>query len=116
MNKHLAAICAAVVPGAHGVTVLDGAGWHRANDLVVPDNLTLVHLPPYSPELNPMEQIIPLLKSNRFANRMFKDVADLRNACQSAWNWLTDQPDVITQTTQRNWAAGPSRRSQYLGK
>ena len=109
MNEHLAAISAAAAPGVHGVIALDGAGWHRANDLVVPDNLTLVHLPPYSPERNPMAQIIPLLKSNRFANRMFKDAADLMNACLSAWNWLIDQPDVTTQTTRRNWAAAPSR-------
>ncbi|MCY4589008.1 MAG: transposase [Alphaproteobacteria bacterium] len=57
MNEHLAATGAAVAPGAHGVVVLDGAGWHRSGDLLVPPNLTLLHLPPYSPELNPMEQI-----------------------------------------------------------
>ena len=108
MNEHLAAIGAAVVPGAHGVIVLDGAGWHRSSDLLVPPNLTLLRLPPYSPELNPMEQIILFLKSNRFANRMFKDVAALREACRTGWQWLTDQPDVITSTTRRNWAVAPS--------
>ena len=90
MNQHLAAISAAVAPGAHGVIILDGAGWHRSGDLLVPANLTLLHLPPYSPELNPMEQIILLLKSNRFANRVFKDVAALRQARWTAWQWLTE--------------------------
>ena len=99
---------AAVAPGAHGVIVLDGAGWHRSSDLLVPPNLTLVHLPPYSPELNPMEQIVLFLKSNRFANRVFKDVAALKEACWTAWQWLTDQPDVITKTTRRSWAISPS--------
>ncbi len=108
MNEHLAAIGAAVAPGAHGVIVLDGAGWHRSGDLLVPPNLTLVHLPPYSPELNPMEQIILFLKSNRFANRVFKDVSALRDACWTGWQWLTDQPDVITNTTRRSWAVAPS--------
>ena len=108
MNEHLAAIGAAVAPGAHGVIVLDGAGWHRSGDLLVPPNLTLLHLPPYSPELNPMEQIILFLKSNRFANRVFKDVAALKEACRTGWQWLTDQPDVITKTTRRNWAVAPS--------
>ena len=102
MNEHLAAIGAAVAPGAHGVVVLDGAGWHRPDDLVVPRNLTLVQLPPYSPELNPMEQIVLFLKSNRFANRVFRDVAALKEACRAAWQWLTDQPDVITKTTRRS--------------
>ena len=109
MNARLAAIGAAVAPGAHAVVVLDGAGWHRSGDLVVSRNLTLVQLPPYSPELNPMEQIVLFLNSNRFANRVFKDVAALKEACRSAWQWLTDQPDVITKTTRRSWAVAPER-------
>ena len=108
MNAHLAAIGAAVAPGAHGVIVLDGAGWHRSGDLLVPPNLTLVHLPPYSPELNPMEQIVLFLKSNRFANRVFKDVAALKDACRAAWHWLTGQPHVIGKMTRRSWAVAPS--------
>ncbi len=108
MNEHLAAIAAAVAPGAHGVTVLDGAGWHRSNDLLDPSKLTRVHLPPYNPELNPMEQIILFLKSNRFANRVFKNVAALKKACWTAWHWLTDQPDGITKTTRRSCAVAPS--------
>ncbi len=109
MNAHLAAIGAAVAPGAHAVVVLDGAGWHRSGDLVVPRNLTLVQLPPYSPQLNPMEQIVLFLKSNRFANRVFKDVAALKEACRTAWQWLTDQSDVITKTTRRSWAVALGR-------
>ena len=54
MNSHLADISQAVLPGNHGVIVLDGAGWHRPKDLVIPDNLTVLHSPPYSPELNPV--------------------------------------------------------------
>ncbi len=109
MNAHPAAIGAAVTPGAHGAVVLDGAGWHRSKGLVVPANLTLLHLPPYSPELNPMEQIVLFLKSNRFANRAFKDVAALKEACRTAWKWLTDQPGVIATMTQRRWAVAPPR-------
>ena len=40
-----------MAPGAHGVVPMDKAGWHTAGDLVVPENLSLVFLPPYSPEL-----------------------------------------------------------------
>ncbi|MCY4589498.1 MAG: hypothetical protein OXE86_02820 [Alphaproteobacteria bacterium] len=54
-----------------------------------------------------MEQIILFLKSNRFANRVFMDVAALREACWAGWQWLTDQPDVITKTTQRSWTVAP---------
>ncbi len=103
MNEHLAAIGAA--PGAHGVIVLDGAGWHRSGDLLVPPNLTLLHLPPYSPELNPMEQIVLFLKSNRFANRVFKDIAALKEACWTAWQWFSPK-----SSPKRPGEAGPSHR------
>jgi DDE superfamily endonuclease len=48
---HLAEISHHVASGAHGVVVLDRAGWHAAGDLAVPDNLTLLPLPSHSPEL-----------------------------------------------------------------
>jgi len=58
MNLHLATISAAVSPGAHAVLVIDGAGWHQTGDkLHLPDNISLLHLPPYSPELNPVENV-----------------------------------------------------------
>lgn len=57
VNAHLAEIAHTVAPGAHAVLVLDGAGWHGARQRVVPDNITLLHLPPYAPELNPVENV-----------------------------------------------------------
>ena len=57
MSLHLAEVAQAVAPGAHGVMLMDRAGWHCATDLVVPDNLTLVLLPARAPELNPVENI-----------------------------------------------------------
>ena len=53
------------------VMVLDGASSHRSKDLVIPENVALVRLPPYSPELNPAEQIWNVLRRNYFANRVF---------------------------------------------
>jgi transposase len=61
MNLHLAEISRHVSPGAHAVVLLDGAGWHKlGGQLRVPDNMSLLRLPPYSPELNPMENIWPV--------------------------------------------------------
>ena len=57
MNKHLAFIGREAGPGVHVVLVLDQAGWHVAKALRVPKNVTLLHLPPYSPELNGSERI-----------------------------------------------------------
>src|SRR5438874_3116728 len=52
MNHHLCEISSQVAANAHAVVILDGAGWHRSQGLVVPSNITLLALPPYSPELN----------------------------------------------------------------
>jgi transposase len=58
MNEHLKEISTQVAPGAQAVLVLDGAGWHQTGGrLRVPDNITLLHLPPYAPELNPVENV-----------------------------------------------------------
>ena len=50
-------ISSQVAPDAHAAVILDRAGWHRSQGLVVPGNITLLELPPYSPELNPVERI-----------------------------------------------------------
>jgi len=71
MNKHLQEIGKAVAPGAHAALVLDGAGWHDSADLVMPDNITPMVLPPYSPELNPVENIWEYLRKNKLANRLY---------------------------------------------
>jgi len=91
MNAHLAFIGRQAGPDKHVVLVLDRAGWHVANGLRVPENVTLFHLPPYSPELNPIERIWAYLKSHYLSNRVFSDYADLFIACRSAWNSLTQE-------------------------
>lgn len=53
------------------VMVADGASSHRGKELVIPENVALIRLPPYSPELNPAEQIWNILRRNYFANRVF---------------------------------------------
>jgi len=73
MNLHLAEIAGAVAPGAHAVVVLDGAGWHRGDDLLVPPNLTLLKLPPYAPELNSAENVWEYLRKNKLAQRLYAD-------------------------------------------
>src|SRR5689334_21827527 len=71
MNHHLREISSQVSTAAHAVVILDRAGWHRSQGLVVPDNITLLELPPYSPELNPVERIWHYLRSHWLANSVF---------------------------------------------
>ena len=66
MNEHLKEISTQIAPGAHAVLVCDGAGWHQQGKrLRTPHNITLLRLPPYSPELNPMENIWDYLRGNK---------------------------------------------------
>ncbi len=90
MNAHLKAISRQVGEHKHVVLVLDNAGWHVSKSLRVPKNITLLRLPPYSPELNPVERIWAYLKSHYLSNRVFKDYNDMMNACTDAWNRLDE--------------------------
>ena len=100
----LADISAAVSTGRHAVLVLDGAGWHRSNDLEIPANISLLRLPPYSPELNPMENVFAFLKGNFLANQVFSTVDDVRSAIANAWQRFLSDPDRIKSITSREWA------------
>jgi len=72
MSEHLKEIATQVAPGAHAVLVCDGAGWHQHGErLTVPDNITLLPLPPYSPELNPMENVWDYLRGNKLSHRVW---------------------------------------------
>lgn len=105
MNLHLAEISTQVAPGAHAVITLDGAGWHQAEGrLIVPENISLLPLPPYSPELNPVENVWQFLRQNHLANRVFDTYTAIVDACCEAWNALTANPDRIRSIATREWA------------
>ena len=105
MNKHLVEISAEVAPGAHAVLVCDGAGWQqRGNKLVLPDNIALLSLPPYSPELNPRENVWDYLRQNKLCALVWPTYNDILDACQSAWRFLINDPDRIRSIGTRQWA------------
>ena len=97
LNLHRAEIATHITPGAHAVMTLDGAGWHTAGDEPkVPDNISLPALPPYSPALNPVENIWQYLRQNHLANRVFDTCEAIVEACCEAWNARIAQPTRIT--------------------
>jgi len=106
MSLHLAEISQAVDPGAHAVVILDQAGWHMSRHLVVPDNITLLPLPPRSPELNPVENVWQFMRDNWLSNRVFHGYDDIVALCCEAWNKLADQPWRIMTLGMREWAHG----------
>jgi transposase len=91
MNQFLAGLSGMLGPADHGVLVLDNAGWHVAKALAVPENLTLLPLPPYSPELNPAERVWQYLRSHYLSNRIFADYDDLLEGTTRAWDALDEQ-------------------------
>ncbi len=109
MEAHLAEISAAVDPGAHAV-VIDQAGWHMSQKPNIPDNITLLPLPPQSvqgaPELNPVENVLQFMRDNWLSNRIFRSYDDIGALCCEAWNRLIDQLWIIMSIGRRDWALG----------
>ena len=66
MSKHLA--------NSNAIIVMDCAGWHKSKKLIVPDNIKIVYLPAYTPELNPVERFWQYLKSNTIKNKMISRI------------------------------------------
>ncbi len=81
--------------GVHVVMIWDGAGFHRGKDLKTPDNITLITLPPYSPELNPVENLWHYLRSHHWANRAYDDHDALHQAACDAWQATCLNEDII---------------------
>lgn len=107
MNLHLQEISTQIAAGAHAVLLLDNAGWHHeGGKLTLPDNISLLHLPTYSPELNPVENIWQFLRQNYLSNRVFADFNAIVDACCEAWNALMAMPERITSIATRSWAEG----------
>jgi hypothetical protein len=103
MNHHLSEISSQVAADAHAVVILDGASWHNSHGLVVPGNITLLALPPYSPELNPVERIWHYLRSHWLANSVFRSLADIMDACETAWNRFATNTGLVRSLCAVAW-------------
>jgi len=92
-NVFLHTMSAELKPGEHAVLIMDQAGWHVSKRVKMPDTITVLLLPPYSPELNPTENLWHYLKSHYLSNRRYEDYEHLLDAGTDAWRALT--PEVI---------------------
>jgi hypothetical protein len=95
MNAFLGQLARELPADVHAVMVLDRAGWHTSGTLHVPPNVTLVHLPPKSPELNPVENLWHYLRSHHWSNRLYATWEDLKTAAVDAWRRVCLVPDLI---------------------
>jgi len=101
MNLFLSGLSDTLAADEHAVVVLDNAGWHVANALMIPGNITLMPLPPYSPELNSVENLWAWLRSHQLSNRVFKDYSDLLHSTDAAW--LTLDPQTLRTVCACPW-------------
>lgn len=91
MSEFLRRFAATLAQEEHAVMVVDGAGWHTSHDLIVPPNVTLLRLPPYSPELNPVERVWLHLRERHLSHRILNGYAEIVDAVCQAWCQLTPQ-------------------------
>lgn len=89
MSVFLAGFGKTLAEDEHAVMVLDGAGWHTAKHLRVPDNVTLVRLPPCAPELNPVERVWLYLRERHLSHRLLDSYDAIVDALCHAWRQLT---------------------------
>jgi transposase len=101
MQEFLRGVSRELVRGAHAVMVLDRAGWHRSGKLRWPSNISPLYLPPYSPELNPVERLWLYMREHHWSNRCYDglgeivlaaiediakvDKATMKSICRTEW-------------------------------
>ena len=82
------------------IIILDKAGWHISNSLKLPDNLLLMHLPPYSPELNPVELLWREIRAKYFHNKIFDSLDDVENTLMKALAIYNKNPMAVKQLSK----------------
>jgi hypothetical protein len=76
----------------------------KGKKLRVPDNITLLSLPPYAPELNPTETVWEYLRANKLCRLVWNSYEEIVQACKEAWDFLINDPDRIASIGIREWA------------
>jgi hypothetical protein len=103
MNAYLADFSRNLPSDEHALMVLDRAGWHQSKSLNIPSNVTLLYLPPYSPELNPAELLWWQARDKKLANQAFDTIPILEEAVANAWLWLIENPDSLRSLCLFPW-------------
>lgn len=104
MQLHLNEISKQIEEDYHAIILLDRAGWHTTEQIQLPKNLTLVPLPPYSPELNSMEQLWQQLRKIKLSNICYKNYDSIVKSCAEAWNCFVEEDGAVRKLCSRKWA------------
>ncbi len=103
MKEHLSLISQATPADRHAVVIIDGASWHQLTLAYEFKNLTIIKLPPYSPEPNPIEQVWQWMRQNELANRCFDGYEDIVSQCSKAWNNFRKERSLVMKMCNRDW-------------
>jgi transposase len=103
MNLYLKDFARQLPKNSHALLVMDGAGWHNSQALQIPANVSILLLPPYSPELNPTELIWRQLRQRKLSNRFYPTAEDLESAVEQAWLWIANQPHELSSLCLFPW-------------
>jgi transposase len=83
---------------------MDGASWQTQDITKDTHNVSIMKLPPYSPEPNPIEQVWSWLRQHCLANRCFGGYEDILNACTTAWNHFRKDSQRVIKLCIRDWS------------
>ena len=83
------------------ILVCDNAPWHEGEQVVIPDNILILYIPPYTPEMNPIEQIWTEIRKRGFKNVLFQSLEDVVNKLCDVVNSL--ETSTVAHITARNW-------------
>ena len=103
MNLYLKDFAKQLPEDVHALMIMDGAGWHKSKELQIPANISILLLPPYSPELNPVELIWRQLRQRKLSNRLYPTIDDLEAAVDEAWLWISNQQDELSSLCLFPW-------------
>jgi hypothetical protein len=89
--------------GERVLMFMDRAAWHRSGALKVPRDMELAYLPPYSPDLNPQEQVWDELREKSLANRLFDDLDAVEDAAVEGLRRMEASPEAMASLAMRGW-------------
>ncbi len=102
-NRHLRDVGEAVPAGRHAPVVLDGAGWQTSKGSEGPANVSLLRLPPHSPEPDAAETLFSVLKHRHFANWVFESAKHVSQAVEQVWKGSIRSREEIMRNTAGRW-------------
>ena len=103
MRQHLRQISNVTEKGRHAVAIMDGAGWHTEDTVHCFHNVNIIKLPPYSPELNSIEQVWSWMRQHYLENQAFENYDEIIDKVCSAWNSFLSNTQRVTKMCTRSW-------------